>query len=119
MLPDEKIMCHLTGFEKRCLDMVVTCKCRKWVRLQGRDKDTGAPIDLYDCADHWGPQMQQQSTAQLSSQLDTIAQSIDHLRKEVHQGNDQAMVGALVRLNDKLDETRVLANGDATRLLGS
>lgn len=108
MLPDSKIKCHRTGFTKACRDMVAKHNCRAWVRLTGRDKDTDAPIDLYDCADHWGPQIQQQAIAQLSKQLDTVAESIDLLRKEVQQGNDVALANTLDRLNAKMDEAREL-----------
>jgi hypothetical protein len=107
MLPDEKIMCHLTGFEKRCLDMVVNHKCRKWVHLKGVATDGKTAIDLYDCADHWGPQISQQATAQLSAQLDTVAKSIDALRDEVTNHKDQAIATSINQLNRQV-ETHVL-----------
>ncbi len=115
MLPDEKKMCHHTAFEKSCFDMVTKCRCRKWVRVQGRDLND-KPIDLYDCADHWGPQMAQQSTAQLSQQLTLIAQAIDALRKEVAAGQDASVVGALDRLNENI---RGAHAHDPQKLLGS
>jgi len=116
MLPDEAIMCHETGFEKRCFDMVTKCKCRKWVRVQGRDLND-KPVDLYDCADHWGPQMRQQSTAQLSQQLTTIAKSIDYLRAEVGHSQDASIVGALDKLNTNIRQLPGMIP-DAQKLLG-
>ena len=117
MFPDDKTMCHRTAFEKRCFDMVVNCKCRSWVRVQGRDLND-KPIDIYDCADHWGPQIAQQATAQLSQQLTTIAQSIDNLRKEVGHAQDASVVGALDKLNDNIRQLPGLGH-DPQKLLGS
>lgn len=119
MFPDDKTMCHRTGFEKRCRDMVVNCNCRAWVRIKGRHAETDAPVDLYDCADHWGPQIQMQATEVLQKHLLTIAESIDGLRKVVHDANDQQMVGAVARLNRQVDEARAAAleNGAAPLMI--
>lgn len=112
MLPDDKTMCHRTGFEKRCKDMVVNCNCRAWVRIKGRHAETDAPLDLYDCADHWGPQIQMQATEVLQKHLLTIAQSVDQLRQEVKAGNDQHVVGGIASLNSDLREKMAaLTNG--------
>lgn len=108
MLPDEKTKCHRTGFEKGCRDMVVNCNCRAWVRIKGRHAETDAPVDLYDCADHWGPQIAQQSTEVIQKHLLTIAQSVDQLRKEVHEANDIQMAGALAHLNNRMDAMRAI-----------
>lgn len=115
MLPDEKKMCHHTAFEKPCFEMVTKCKCAKWVRVQGRDLND-KPIDLYDCVDHWEPQMAQQSTAQISQQLTLIAQAIDLLRKEVGNAHDTSVVGALDRLNENI---RSVPAYDPQKLLGN
>ena len=118
MLPDEKTKCHRTGFEKGCRDMVVNCNCRAWVRVKGRHAETDAPVDLYDCADHWAPQIHMQSTEVMQKHLLTVAQSIDALRKEVAQTNDVHMVGAIARMNRDLEMSRGLVlNGSQTPLL--
>lgn len=119
MLPDEKIKCHETGFQETCFKCVTDYKCRKWSRVTGKDKDTGNPIDLYDCKDHWASQIQQQSTAQLSMQLDTIASSIDKLRVEVQNGHDSAVIGGIAQLNKTMVEARVaLAAPNIQKLIG-
>lgn len=50
-LPDEKIMCHETGFEKSCRDMVIHARCRKWVQIIGTNPNTGEAINRWDCVD--------------------------------------------------------------------
>lgn len=74
MLPDDKVMCHETGFEKRCKDMVVNCHCRKWIQVMGNNPNTGEPINRWDCSDAWLPllliensQMQRQTGAAVES----------------------------------------------------
>lgn len=118
MNPDKTTKCHRIGFQETCFTCVTEYNCRAWVRITGIDKDTGQPIDMYDCADHWGPRIQQQATAQLSEQLTTVAKSVDALRKEVQQANDQQMIGALARLNQKVDEVSMLSH-DPQKLLGN
>ena len=46
----------------------------------------------------------------------TASASVDHLRKEVQQGNDGQMVGTLARLNGKIDAA--LEDKTAQKLLG-
>lgn len=55
MLPDKKIKCPYTGFKTSCFVGVTKHNCPKWVRVSGTDKNTGAPVDLYDCSDAWIP----------------------------------------------------------------
>lgn len=119
MLPDEKIKCHQTGFQETCFKCVTEHKCRKWARILGKDL-AGNPIDLYDCADHWASQIQQQATAQLSMQLDTIAASIDKLRVEVQSGNDSAIVGGIAQLNKTMIDARIALSAPEThKLIGN
>lgn len=73
-LPDEKIMCHETGFEKSCRDMVVNKRCRKWIQIQGANPNTGEQVNKWDCTDAWLPllliensQMQRQTGAAVES----------------------------------------------------
>ena len=79
-LPDEKVMCHHTGFEKSCLDLVTKCKCRKWVQVQGTNPNTGDPVNRWDCVDAWLPflliensQMQRQTGAAVESFRNEVA----------------------------------------------
>ena len=112
MLPDEKIMCHRTGFEKRCFDMVVHCKCRAWVKVQGADPQTGEILDQFDCADHWAPTLQMEA---IKVARQTFA-TLHELRNEVALSRDHALVSTLGRLNDKIDDAR--ANG-VPKLIGT
>lgn len=73
-LPDEKVMCPYTGFEKKCFDMVVHCKCPKWVQVLGHNPNTGEQMNRWACADSWMPlltiensQRQYQTGAEISA----------------------------------------------------
>lgn len=50
-LPNEKIGCHHTGFEKNCRDLVTSGRCQKWIQLHGMDRTTNKPIDTWGCVD--------------------------------------------------------------------
>lgn len=112
MLPDDKIMCHHTAFEKSCFDMVTKCKCRKWVRVQGKDPQTNADIDTYDCRDHIDHLL---AIAVLQSQRQTTA-SVDAMRHEVRASSDAAMVGMVGQLNRQM-EAAVAVTSDAPQKL--
>jgi len=51
--PPEDMYCHLTGFEKKCLELVSSRKCHRWRMVQGTDKNTGQPVSGWDCIDNW------------------------------------------------------------------
>ena len=85
MLPDEKVMCHETAFEKRCRDMVVNCYCRKWIQVMGNNPNTGEPINRWDCADAWAP-MLAINTAQQARQT---AAAVESFRNETVRSNEQ------------------------------
>lgn len=55
MLPDDKVMCHHTGFKTSCLDGVARHKCQKWTHIVGRDPQTGQEFNRYGCADSFVP----------------------------------------------------------------
>ena len=98
--PDKDNMCHRTGFTKSCRECVVDHGCRLWKRvtLEGHP-ETAKPVDAYDCADSL---IDLYLKDMLRRQLQTTA-TVDSLRKEVHQANDQAMVGAIAHMNATLD----------------
>lgn len=88
MLPDEKVMCHETAFEKRCRDMVVNCHCRKWIQVMGNNPNTGEPINRWDCADAWAPllaintaQQARQTGAAVESLRNHVADPGGHVRE--------------------------------------
>lgn len=103
MYPDKKTMCHRTGFTKSCFECVTEHNCRAWVRITGQSAETPPkPIDLYDCADHWGPQIHQNATIELRQHLLSIAKSIDAMRKEVNETNGAALSLALQNINNRV-----------------
>jgi hypothetical protein len=113
MLPEKGIKCHRTFARPDgpidCRTLVCDHGCKLWKRvtLVDRHPETGAeiPADAYDCLDS---QQELFWKDMLRRQLQTTA-TVDHLRKEVHDANDQQMVGAISRLNRQMDEARAIA----------
>lgn len=114
-LPDKEIMCHHTGFEKRCFDMVVHSKCRKWVHVQGKNPQTNGDVDTFDCRDHVDHML---TIAILQAQRQTTA-TVDALRKEVNEGNDQSMTGLIGNLNRQMESVAAIAAPATAKLIGS
>ena len=108
---DDGMYCPL--WRKSCVKVCHTCEW--WDHVRGKHPQTGHDIDHWACALKMMPMLSIENTMVARQ---TTA-SVDELRKEVHQANDQAMVGAMVRLNEKLDETRGITNGTAPKLIGS
>lgn len=74
MLPDEKIMCHHTGFKVSCREGVTKHNCPKWTQVLGANPQTGKDMNRYGCADSFLPllliensQMQRQTGAAVES----------------------------------------------------
>lgn len=86
MLPDEKVMCHHTGFEKLCFDMVTKCKCRKWVQILGVNPNTGEQINKWDCTDALMPLL----TIENSHQQRCTGAAIESFRNEMVEANVNA-----------------------------
>lgn len=113
MFPDDKIMCHHTGFQKPCFDMVTKCKCRKWVHFIGQNPQTGQDVDVWDCRDH----LDHFFNVQVVQAVRQATASVDSLRREVAEQNDQSVVGALSSLNRTIamanngQDLPALANG--------
>lgn len=51
MLPDRKIGCPYTGFNKTCFEGVTEHSCPKWVHILGVNPQTGEHIDKFGCSD--------------------------------------------------------------------
>lgn len=81
-LPDEKVHCHRTGFEKRCLDLVVSQKCNRWVGMEGtlRNSTSTDAVTVYDCADNWTLPMLIKLAERISFGLDGVQQATESLR---------------------------------------
>lgn len=97
-LPDKETRCHHTAFEKRCFDMVVEHRCRKWCHFLGKDPQTGADIDVWDCRDH----LEHLFWIEAARQQRGTTASVDKLANEVAKANDSGMASALMGLNGHL-----------------
>lgn len=111
---DPQAMCPL--WRKPCTKVCHTCEW--YVHLSGKHPQTLAPMDDWKCSIAWLPILHVEHS---QMQLRTT-ETVDALRKEVHQANDQAMVGTLGRLNEKMDaalESQVGLRSPAHKLLES
>jgi hypothetical protein len=95
MLPDEKIMCHHTGFEKRCFDLVTQSKCRKWRNVLGANPQTGEQMNIWDCIEG----LQHQIQLDTGRAVMQMVASLDKLATEVSSANDAGMANALMGIN--------------------
>ena len=50
-LPKPDAFCHHTGFEKKCLSLVTSGKCKRWGNLPGSDPFTGLERPQWGCVD--------------------------------------------------------------------
>lgn len=57
MLPDKSIGCHHTGFAKTCRSLVSAGKCNRFIQIMGKDPNTGADVNRWDCVDNWTPML--------------------------------------------------------------
>lgn len=87
--------------------------CPLWVLVRGKDPQTNADVDRWDCALSFIPMLQVQT---IQAHLRTTA-SVDELRKEVHHANNQQMVGAIAQLNERMHAAAVSGNGHAQPLI--
>lgn len=81
MLPDEKAMCHRTGFAVACFELVTQRKCRRWEHLQGSHPQTGQPMDKWGCVDD----LRLFLDLQAGQHLNALREEIGKLRGEVVQ----------------------------------
>ncbi len=88
MLPDEKVMCHETGFEKSCRDMVINCRCRTWVQIQGANPNTGEAMKRWGCVDALMPLLMIENSQQ---QRQTGA-AVESFRNEMVRANEQTVL---------------------------
>jgi hypothetical protein len=83
-------MCHETGFEKSCRDMVINCNCAKWVKLQMKHPQTEAQIDEWKCADSWGPLLQVALIQSIENRMIGLQAATESFRNETVKANQQA-----------------------------
>lgn len=91
MLPDPKVMCPATGFARSCRSVLSDVDCPKFVRLTGRNPQTGAIEDKVGCVDGLLPllmlensQQQRQTAAAVESMRNALVEirgaELEHVR---------------------------------------
>ena len=117
MLPDKSTRCHRTGFTKTCFKCVTEYGCRLWkeVTLEFHPETGQHNYKTYDCVDSLNDLY---AKDMLRRQVQTTA-TVDALRKEVHDGNDVALVGTLARLNNRIDEVQSVSQLPPQTLIGN
>lgn len=93
-LPDEKVKCHLTAFEKSCKDMVLNHSCRKWVKLQCKHPQTGADVDKWDCADTWAPLLDVAIIQAIENSVGGLHAATNSFRNEVARQTETILTGS-------------------------
>lgn len=78
MLPDEKIYCHRTGFQKTCFECVTGKKCQLWMQLQMINPQTGEQMDRWGCKDA----LELLINLDHGKKLNELAGSFDGMRNE-------------------------------------
>jgi len=93
MLPDPKVKCPATGFQRSCREIIAECDCPKFVSIKGSDPQTGTIVDRHGCVDSFLPLLLIEN-AQMSRQTGA---AIESFRNEVVKANDET-----VRKRDEL-----------------
>lgn len=105
MLPDKKVKCPYTGFSKTCFEGVVEHSCPKWVKLVGKDPQSTALVDKYDCADAWVPLL----LVENSQMSRSTTAAIEKFRNET-------VKAATTAEETKRDALKLLSGGNAGQL---
>lgn len=106
-LPDEKIMCHRTGFAVSCFDGVVKHKCRLWMHVSGLDA-SGNDIDVHGCADEFMVKM----THEVAKEIQQTKASVDKTATEVKKASDAAAQRDVLLINGVKASLPLLRIGD-------
>ena len=85
--PDENITCQHTGHEKKCCELFLNCP--KWIQIQGKNPNTGAEINEYNCADTWHIVLLMENS---KMQQETAA-AIESFRNEMVKQNSNLILG--------------------------
>jgi hypothetical protein len=68
-LANKDVWCHETGFKERCRDITGNGLCPKWVKIEGKNPQTGEELNEWDCVDHLMPMILLQSDMRALQQL--------------------------------------------------
>lgn len=79
MIPDEKVRCPATGFERTCKSVVFECTCPKFVNVKGKDPQTGAVVDQWGCVDAFLPML----LVEVAQQSRQTGAAIESFRNEI------------------------------------
>lgn len=104
---------HCPLYRKACVKVCHTCEF--WDHIRGKNPQTGQDIDYWACTMKMHTMLQIEHTMVARQ---TTA-SVDELRKEVHQGNDQAMVGAIAHLNQQVRSAAIASDVPPAKLIGN
>ena len=109
--PDKAKMCHRTGFEKSCRDLLDARICQdRWVNIIGRNPQTDESINRWGCVDDQAMLIQMSIEHRLvgiqaaveSRGNDTIKMLAEGIMRQERQHND-AMGSAQDRLSNGHD----------------
>ena len=84
MLPDKKVRCPATAFEKSCRDIVAKYDCPKFVKISGVNPNDGAPVDRFGCVDSFLPML----LIENSQQQRQTGAAVESFRNEMVKAND-------------------------------
>lgn len=104
-IPDETVMCHRTGFQTSCRDLVLSRKCRRWKNVVGSDpQDKTKSINQYGCIDDFAQLLQ----IALIGEMRTCSAEVLRLRNELLDQVTQRRVVAERRQRfEELESTHV------------
>jgi hypothetical protein len=91
VLPDPRVRCPAVAFARSCRDILAEHDCPKFVRLTGRQPQTGAIEDKVGCVDSFLPllmlensQQQRQTAAAVESMRNALVEirgaELEHVR---------------------------------------
>jgi hypothetical protein len=84
MLPDKKVWCHKTGFEKKCFDMVTKKGCELWGYKVGLDRNTGQHEQVWGCTEKFAFGLQ----IELIQQMRELGAAMEGMRNETARAAD-------------------------------
>lgn len=95
LYPDKESMCHRTGFEKSCRELVSSGACKRWRIVEGEHPQTKAVLRKWDCIDNHLLVLQLDQTKKLLE----MGAAIESFRNEVVDANNHfaAVFGGAIR----------------------
>lgn len=88
MKPDPESTCPYTGHKDTC--RLHYMNCPKWIRVEGKNPQTGADVSEYACADTWIPIL----LIENSQQQRQTGAAVESFRNEMVVNNNQMLENA-------------------------